>query len=145
MSKVFFLSNYDDGPLKGQGHGQGPKLGNPGHAWHWIQKNDRVGKAHPWWLARHSTSKSRRKLSDMPETMALKFTTITPNSRLHLPQSLNGPLSALATPDRYQLLRLLPNCFAPSAIASLAHAIACSKRSFPQNSSPDRVVKLGAP
>jgi len=47
MSAVFFLSNYYDGPLKGQGHGQGPKPGNPWHRWHWLQKTDQGWESIP--------------------------------------------------------------------------------------------------
>jgi hypothetical protein len=35
MNAVFFLSNFYDGPLKGQGHGEGAK-----HPWHWLKETD---------------------------------------------------------------------------------------------------------
>jgi hypothetical protein len=47
MSTVFFLSNYYDGPLKGQGHGQGPKPGNPGHPWHWLKEANQSWESMP--------------------------------------------------------------------------------------------------
>jgi hypothetical protein len=36
MSAVFFLSNYYNGPLRGQG----PKPDDPGHPWHWLLEAD---------------------------------------------------------------------------------------------------------
>ena len=47
MNTVFFLSNYYDGPLKGQGHGQGAKPGNPGHPWHWLKETDQGWESIP--------------------------------------------------------------------------------------------------
>jgi len=47
MNAMFFLSNYYDGPLKGQGHGEGAKPGNPVQPWHWLQKNDQGWESMP--------------------------------------------------------------------------------------------------
>ena len=47
MNAVFFLSNYYDGPLKGQGHGQGAEPGNPVHPWHWLKETDQGWESMP--------------------------------------------------------------------------------------------------
>jgi hypothetical protein len=47
MNAMFFLSNYYDGPLKGQGHGEGAKPGNPVQPWHWLQRNDQGWESMP--------------------------------------------------------------------------------------------------
>ena len=42
MNAMFFLSNFYDGPLKGQGHGEGPK-----HPWHWLKDTDHGWESMP--------------------------------------------------------------------------------------------------
>jgi hypothetical protein len=67
MSTVFFLSNYYDGPLEGQGHGQGPKPGNPGHPWHWLKETNQgwesiplvAGKTQHFEIAPHAVKHAR--------------------------------------------------------------------------------------
>jgi hypothetical protein len=67
MNAMFFLSNYYDGPLKGQGHGEGAKPGKPVHPWHWLQKNDQgwesmplvAGKAEHFEIAPHAIKHAR--------------------------------------------------------------------------------------
>ncbi len=67
MNAMFFLSNYYDGPLKGQGPGEGAKPGKPVHPWHWLQKNDQgwesmplvAGKAEHFEIAPHAIKHAR--------------------------------------------------------------------------------------
>jgi len=65
MNAVFFLSNFYDGPLKGQGPGQGAKPGHPVHPWHWLKETDQGWESMP--LARAREAKGPVRWSRLSE------------------------------------------------------------------------------